>query len=264
MTDKTVSVSNQPESGLKYFYQKRIRSNAIMYMFLVPVMVYAVLFWYVPMFGLLIGFQNYNPGAGVMGSTWVGFDHFRRFFGSFMLTTLLKNTLFLSLYSFIAGLPFPIILAVSFQYHKRRRFSKFVQTVTYAPNFISVVVIVGMLNIFLSPRTGFINNLLNIFGLDSINFMSERSMFSHIYVWSGIWQGAGWGSVIYTASLSNSDPSLHEAAVVDGASLWKRIIHIDLPVLAPVFVILQILAIGNILNIGFEKIYLMQNPIESV
>ena len=242
------------------WYKRRIRPNLILYIFLIPVIIYAAIFWYAPMFGLTMAFTNYNPGFGFLKSPWVGFNHFSRFFNSYMFTTLLKNTLTISIYSFIAGIPFPIILAFAFQYCRNKRISKTIQTVTYAPHFISTVVLVGMLTIFLSPRTGFVNSILRMLGAEAINFMAEKSMFAHIYVWSGIWQGAGWSSVIYTAALSGSDPSLHEAAVIDGASLWKRVIHIDLPVIMPTFIILQIMGIGNILGVGFEKVYLMQNP----
>lgn len=256
------STSSNPKAkkGIGNWFHRKIRPNLILYAFLLPVIIYAAIFWYAPMFGLVMAFENYNPGKGFLNSPWVGFDHFTRFFNSYMFTTLLKNTLTISIYSFIAGIPFPIILAFAFQYCEKKRMSKMVQTVTYAPHFISTVVLVGMLTIFLSPRTGFVNALLRLMGMDAINFMSEKSMFIHIYVWSGIWQGAGWSSVIYTAALAGADPSLHEAAVIDGASRWKRVIHIDLPVLMPTFIILQIMGIGNILGVGFEKIYLMQNP----
>lgn len=260
MSIASIQKKNQPSRQMRGWFQKRIKPNLLLYVFLIPPLLYAAFLWYAPMFGLVMAFQNFNPGKGFLGSPWVGFAHFERFFGSYMFGTLLKNTLLISLYSFLAGLPFPIILAFAFQYSARRRFAKFVQTATYAPHFISIVVLVGMLTIFLSPRTGFVNMLLQGLGMDPIHFMSEKSMFAHIYVWSGIWQGAGWGSVIYTAALAGSDPALHEAAVIDGASLWKRVIHVDLPVLVPTFIILQIMGIGNILGVGFEKIYLMQNP----
>lgn len=241
------------------WFRRKIAPNWILYLFLLPVLVYAAIFWYAPMFGLVMSFQNYNPGLGFFGSPWVGLANFERFFNSYMCWTLIKNTLWISLYSFIAGLPVPIILAIVFQYCPHKRFVKTVQTITYAPYFISVVVLVAMLMIFLSPRTGLINIIIKSLGAQPINFMSDAGWFRHIYVWSGVWQGAGWSSIIYTATLSGSDPQLHEAAIIDGASKWKRVWYIDLPVLAPTFIILQVMSIGNIMSVGFEKVYLMQN-----
>lgn len=258
-TGKISQNPNRPSHSIKKWYIKKIKPNTILYLFLIPVLVYAAIFWYAPMFGLVMSFQRYNPGKGILGSPWVGLEHFTRFFDSYLFWTLIQNTLRLSLYSFIAGIPIPIILSIAFQYCEAKRFRKFVQTVTYAPYFISVVVLVAMIMIFLSPRTGIFNILLRNAGGEPINFMTESKYFSHIYVISGLWQGAGWSTIIYTAALAGSAPELHEAAIVDGASKWRRVWHIDLPTLLPTFTILQILSIGNIMNVGFEKVYLMQN-----
>jgi putative aldouronate transport system permease protein len=241
------------------WFRKKIAPNWICYLFLLPVLIYAAIFWYAPMFGLTMSFQRYNPGLGFFKSPWVGFSNFKRFFDSYMCWTLIENTLYISLYSFIAGLPIPIIMALAFQYCPRKRFTKTVQTITYAPYFISVVVLVAMLTVFTSPRTGLINLAMKGLGVQPVNFMADAKWFRHVYVWSGVWQGAGWSSIIYTAALSGSDPQLHEAAIIDGASKWKRIWYIDLPVIAPTFIILQIMSIGNIMSVGFEKAYLMQN-----
>jgi putative aldouronate transport system permease protein len=253
------NISTSIKSPFRVWFRKKVIPNWILYLFLIPALIYAAIFWYAPMFGLVMSFQRYNPGLGFLKSPWVGLDNFERFFDSYMCWTLIRNTLVLSLYSFIAGLPIPIILAIVFQYCPHKRFVKTVQTVTYAPYFISVVVLVAMLTIFLSPRTGLINLAIKNMGVQPINFMSDSAWFRHIYVWSGVWQGAGWGSIIYTATLSGSDPQLHEAAIIDGASKWKRVWYIDLPVIAPTFIILQIMNVGHIMSVGFEKVYLMQN-----
>ena len=254
ITNKGTSMQN-----IREWYIKKIKPNTILYLFLIPVLIYAAIFWYAPMFGLVMSFQRYNPGLGFLNSPWVGFEHFKLFFSSYMFGTLIKNTLRLSIYSLLAGIPLPIILALAFQYCRSHKFAKTVQTVTYAPYFISVVVLVSMLSIFLSPSTGLVNHLISKFGGDSIYFMVEKKIFSHIYVWSGIWQGAGWGSIIYTAALAGSNPQLHDAAVIDGASKWQRVVHIDFPILIPTFLILMILNIGHIMSVGYEKVYLMQN-----
>ncbi|MDL2234023.1 ABC transporter permease subunit [Ruminococcaceae bacterium OttesenSCG-928-L11] len=239
---------------------KRIRVNWMLYLFLIPCLVYAAIFWYAPMAGLVMSFKRYNPMQGMFGSPWVGLEHFRRFFDSYMFGTILKNTLFLSIYSFLAGMPIPVLLAIAFQYCRSSRASKTVQTIAYAPYFISVVVLVAMLMVFLSPRTGLINIVMRDYlGGTPINFMTEEKYFRHLYVWSGVWQNAGWNSIIYTAALAGSEVQLHEAAVIDGASKWRRVWAIDIPVLIPTFVILQIMNIGSIMSVGFEKVYLMQN-----
>lgn len=228
-------------------------------LFFLPLL-YIIIFHYVPMYGVTIAFKNFNPMQGIFGSPWIGFDHFIRFFNSYEFGRVIKNTLFLSLYQLIAGFPFPIILALSLNYVNKRHFKKTVQMVSYAPHFISVVVMVGIIFVFLEPR-GPINNLLNLLGFESVLFMGNPDYFKSIYVWSGIWQSVGFGCIIYLAALSSVSPALHEAAIIDGASKWQRIWHIDIPGILPITIILLILDMGNILNIGFEKVLLMQNPL---
>lgn len=248
----------------KNWYVKKIKPNHILYIFLIPILVYAVIFWYAPMVGIIMSFQRYSPGLGMFKSPWVGFFHFQKFFESYMFWRLIKNTLVLSLYGFIAGMPIPIILAITFKYCESKRFVKVIQTAVYGPFFISTVVAVAMIMIFLSPRTGLINVIIESLGGNTISFMAKSEYFRHIYVWSDIWQGAGWGSIIYTAALAGSNPELHEAAIIDGASKIKRVFYIDLPVLAPTFIILQIFSVGNIMGIGYEKVFLMQNSANSM
>lgn len=247
------------DSKYKKYFVKKIKPNAILYLFLIPSIVYAIIFLYLPMYGVIISFKKFNPGLGISGSPWVGFMWFSNFFDSYIFWTLIKNTIKLSLYSFFAGMPIPIILAIAFQYCYSKTLKKIVQTVTYSPHFISVIVLVGMLMVFLSPRSGIVNVIIQALGGESINFMMDEKWFSHLYVWSGVWQNAGFSTIIYMAVLSNVSPELHEAAIVDGASKIRRVLYIDLPVIAPTFIILQILALGGMMSIGFEKVYIMQN-----
>ena len=241
--------------------RKSIFRNYELYLFLLPTFLYFLVFHYGPMYGVQIAFKNFTASRGIWGSPWVGFAHFQRFFSSYQFWSLLRNTLGISLYSLIAGFPVPIILALLLNQIPGKRFRRTVQTITYAPNFISVVVIVGMLLVFLSPRGGLINAIIELFGGTSIYFMARPEWFQTIYVLSGIWQGAGFGSIIYLAALSSIDPQLHEAAIVDGATKLQRIRHIDIPGIVPTAVILLILNTGTIMNVGFEKAFLMQTPL---
>lgn len=233
----------------------------MLYIFLIPALLYIAIFHYAPLYGIQIAFKNFRAADGIWGSEWVGFDHFVRFFTSFQFWTLLKNTLGISLYQLIASFPMPIMLALILNYTTNRYFKKFAQTVTYAPHFISTVVLVGMLLVFLSPRTGFVNYMLRMLGADPVNFMSTPSLFKHIYVWSGVWQNTGWASIIYMATLAGVNPEHHEAAIIDGANKLRRIWHIDIPSILPTAIILLILNMGQIMNVGFEKVFLMQNDV---
>ena len=240
---------------------KRARKCWQLYLiFLVP-LIYILVFKYGPMYGVQIAFKNYTAVKGIWGSPWVGFKYFRRFFESYEFSRVLWNTLSLSVYQLIVGFPIPIILAISLNYTENKGFKSVVQMVTYAPHFISTVVMVGMLLQFLSLRTGLVNRVIGLFGGADINFMGEPGYFKSIYVWSGVWQGMGYSSIIYLSALSGIDPCLHEAAIVDGASKVKRIWHIDLPGILPTIVVLFIMRMGDVLSVGFEKAFLMQNPL---
>lgn len=241
--------------------RRSIYRNYDLYLFLLPTFFYFLIFHYGPMYGVQIAFKNFTASRGIWGSPWVGLVHFQRFFSSYQFWSLLRNTLGISLYSLIAGFPVPIILALLLNQIPSKRFRRIVQTITYAPNFISVVVIAGMLLVFLSPRGGLINAIIELFGGTSIYFMARPEWFPTIYVLSGIWQGAGFGSIIYLAALSSIDPQLHEAAIVDGATKFQRIRHIDIPGIVPTAVILLILNTGTIMNVGFEKAFLLQTPL---
>jgi putative aldouronate transport system permease protein len=222
---------------------------------------YIIIFKYVPMYGAQIAFKNFIATKGIMNSPWVGFDHFIRFFNSYEFWNIMENTIGLSLYQLAAGFPFPIILALSLNYIMHEKFKKIVQMVTYAPHFISVVVMVGIIFQVLDPRIGIVSEILRALGFGSVNLIGQSEYFKSIYVWSGVWQNVGFSCIIYLAALAGIDPSLHEAAVVDGATKLRRMWHIDLPGILPIAVILLILEVGRMLEIGFEKSFLMQNPL---
>jgi putative aldouronate transport system permease protein len=229
--------------------------------FVIPGLALTFIFSYVPLYGIQIAFRRFSARAGIWGSRWVGLSHFERFFDSPNYVLTFSNTLLLSLYSLAASFPIPILLALMVNSFRSKRYGKIIQNVTYAPHFISVVVLCGMITLFLSPSSGVINAILGIFGVAPINFMAERGMWRNIYVWTGVWQNCGWDSVIYFAALSTVSQDLHEAAIVDGATKFQRIIHIDLPSILPVASILLILNAGNLFSIGFEKAFLLQNDL---
>ncbi|MEF2245076.1 ABC transporter permease [Paenibacillus sp. IITD108] len=224
-------------------------------------LLYIIVFKYVPMLGAVIAFKDFSVTKGIYGSDWVGLKHFTRFFNSYEFGRLMTNTISISLYTLIASFPFPIMLALGLNMVKNQRFKKSVQMVTYAPYFISIVVLVGLIMQILDPRTGILNQLLAAIGFDPVNFMGKASYFQSIYVWSHIWQNAGFSCIIFLAALSGIDPEMHEAAVVDGASKLRRMWHIDLPGIMPIAIILLILNTGQLLDTGFEKILLMQNSL---
>lgn len=236
-----------------------IQKNWQMITMIIIPFAYIFVFCYIPMYGAQIAFKDFKASLGIWGSPWVGFKHFEMFFQSYLFWRVIRNTLTISLYGLVAGMPIPIILAIALNSANNIKFRKSVQLVTYAPHFISIVVLVGMLIQILSPKYGIVNKIIELLGGSAVNFMSEGKLFAHIYVWSGVWQSMGYSAIIYISALSGVDPTLHEAAIVDGASRFKRILHIDLPCIAPTIIILLILSAGNIMNVGYEKVLLMQN-----
>jgi len=214
-----------------------------------------------PMYGAQIAFKRFNAAKGIIGSPWVGFKYFEKFFTSYQFRRVLVNTIVLSLYQLVAGFPVPIILALALNSVRNKIFKKSVQMITYMPHFISTIVLVGMLMQFLNPQVGVVNKAIEALGGTSRNYMGMPDLFRSLYVWSGVWQNAGWGTIIYLAALAAVDPNLHEAAIVDGAGKFSRIWHIDVPGILPTAVILLILNTGRIMNLGFEKVFLMQNPL---
>ena len=240
-------------------FLEKIKQQKLLLLMLVPGLLLTFVFRYIPMYGVLIAFKDYNPLKGVMGSDWVGFSEFIKFLSSPNFGVLLSNTLKLSVYGLLLGFLPPIILAIMLNQLLSDKAKKRIQLVLYAPNFISVVVIVGMIFLFFSVG-GPVNAILGMFGIDA-NFLTDPDFFRPLYILSGIWQGMGWASTLYTATLVNVDTSLIEAAKLDGANIFQRIWHIDLPALKPVMVIQFVLAAGGIMNVGYEKAFLMQTSL---
>lgn len=249
---------NNRRSNFKRYYLL----NWQLYLFLLPALTYFFIIHYIPMYGVQIAFKDFIATKGITGSPWVGFDHFERFFNSYYFWRLLKNTLIINLYQLLL-FPLPIIFALMLNEVKNGSFKKWSQTLTYAPHFISVVVVVGMIVAFLDPETGIINYIITALGGEPISFMTSPGWFRHIYVWSGEWQSLGWGTIIYLAALAGVNPELHEAARVDGATRMQQIWNINIPSIMPTVVILFILNIGKFMSIGFEKVLLMKNSLNS-
>jgi putative aldouronate transport system permease protein len=231
--------------------------NYFLYLLMAPAFILTIIFKYIPMYGSIIAFKDFSPMKGILGSEWVGLKYFSKFLSSPNFELIFMNTLKLSFFGLLFGFPLPIILALMLNQLRKSTVKKNIQLILYAPNFISVVVIVGMVFIFLSP-TGPINNLIIYLTGKPMMFMSDPVYFRSIYIFSGIWQGAGWASIIYVAALAGVDPELHNAATIDGANLLQRIRHIDLPAIKPVMAIVFILGAGSIMAVGFEKAFLMQ------
>lgn len=239
------------------------RKNWELYVLLLPTIIYFVVFKYYPMYGAQIAFRDFKVTKGIWGSEWIGLVNFRKFITGPYFKDVIRNTLTLSLYSLIVGTPLPILFALLLNYCKKRRFVKVLQTVTYAPHFISTVVMVGMITMFFSPQYGLVNQIIEFFGGNKINFMASPEAFPHLYVWSGVWQSLGWSSIIYIGALTSISPELHEAAIVDGATITQRIRYVDIPGIMPTIIMLLILSTGSLLSVGFEKVYLMSNPLNS-
>lgn len=254
-TDTQITI---PTTSRWDIIRKDLVKNRYIYIMLLPVITYYIVFHYVPLYGAQIAFKNFTPSKGIWDSPWVGFKYFEEFFNSYYFERLLRNTVLISLYDLIFGFPAPIILALLLNEIKSNIFKRTVQTVTYLPHFISLVVICGMIIDFLA-RDGLVNNMLNRFGIESIPFMIKPEWFRTVYVASNIWQGIGWGSIIYLAALSNIDPQLYEAATIDGAGRFRQALHVTLPGILPTIVIMLILRLGQMLNVGSEKILLLYN-----
>ncbi|MDO4291919.1 MAG: ABC transporter permease subunit [Eubacteriales bacterium] len=249
------------KTNSRRFSGKSIWNNWELYLFMLPALLYILLYCYYPMYGVQIAFKNFRASAGIQGSEWVGMEHFVKFLGNPVSWELIRNTLSISILALVIGFPAPIIFALIVNELKSKRFQKMVQTISYAPHFISTVVLVSMLTSLLDPSTGIINKILGIVGGGPYDFMSRADWFAGIYVISDIWQHVGWNAVIYLAALAGIDYELHEAAMMDGASRLKRIWHINLPGILPTIAILLILQTGNLMSVGFEKVFLMQNPL---
>ncbi len=243
---------------------KKILSKWQLYLFLLLPLIYILVFSYYPMTGIQLAFKKFMPVQGIWGSPWVGFKNFEKFFTSYQFPRVMKNTLTLSFYGLFAGFPMPIILALALNALRSDRYRKFIQTVTYLPHFISMVVMIGILYQMFNPRIGLLAGLFSVItGKENIDLLAIPEAFPHLYVWSGIWQSMGYSAIIYIAALAGVDPELHEAAEIDGASRFARVRHIDFPSILPTAVIMLILSAGQIMNVGFEKVFLMQNKLNA-
>ncbi|MBU7317021.1 ABC transporter permease [Paenibacillus oleatilyticus] len=256
-----------PETTIAVIPKKRarigllidIRKNKLLYVMLLPVLLFYVIFHYAPMYGAVIAFKDFSPRLGIGDSPWIGFEHFKTFFTGAYFWRTIKNTLLISFYELLFGFPAPIVLALLLNEVRHTLFKRTVQTVTYLPHFISLVVICGIVKDFTSAD-GVINDILVYMGGERLSLLLEPDMFRSIYVSSGIWQHIGWGTIIFLAALTGIDPEQYEAARMDGAGRWKQMLHVTIPGLMPTIVILLILSIGRLMNVGFEKIILLYNP----
>jgi putative aldouronate transport system permease protein len=239
--------------------QKDMQRNWSLYLLAVPVILFYLLFAYKPMYGALIAFKDFSPGRGFAGSPWVGFEHFIRFFRSPYFFRLLRNTFLLSFYGLVFGFPAPIILALLLNEVRHSLYKRTVQTITYLPHFISMIVIAGMITDF-SLSTGLFNDIIEFFGGTRFPLLQQPGLYRPIYIASDIWQNVGWGTIIYLSALSAIDPQLYEAAMIDGAGRFKQLLHVTLPSITPTIVILLILRIGHLLGVGYEKTILLYNP----
>ncbi len=261
MAVKTIALDEEAERRkLRMKRWNQISKNWLLYLFLVPALIYLIIFDYAPLYGIQIAFKDFRGALGIWGSPWVGFKHFISFFESYQFSTLLFNTITLSLYQLLVTIPMPLILALLLNYTTIPWLKKIAQSSSFAPHLISVVVLCGMLATF-SGSNGLFNIIRNLFGLDSFNFLGKEGLFQTIYVLSTAWQRTGYNAVIYIAALSSVSEELHEAATVDGASKIKRVWHIDIPSILPTMVILIIMAVGNLMSVGFEKTFLLQNDL---
>lgn len=263
----TIAVSPQagarvtPRTGARRTIKKIVNLWQLYLLIAVPT-AFLIVFNYIPMVGVQVAFRDFSPLRGIWGSAWIGTQEFAQFFQSPYFWPVIQNTLVLGVYSLAIGTPATIVLALLLNEVKHTWFKKGVQTITFLPYFISTVVLVGMLDIFLSPSSGFYGQVANLLGNHNPpDVLGDPSAFASIYVWSGVWQSTGYGAIIYLAALASVSPHLYEAATIDGASRWRRMIHIDLPALRPTIVVLLILAAGNVMSVGFEKVFIMQNPL---
>lgn len=257
LKDKKIIKSSQTIGSV---IKRDFRRNKNLYFMVLPVIAFYIIFHYGPMYGALIAFKDYRPAKGIIGSDWVGFKHFIVFFQNHYFTRILCNTIIINIYSLIFGFPAPIILALMLNEIRNKFFKSCVQTISYLPHFISLVVVCGIIADF-TGRSGIITQIVAVFGGDHSPLLQKPELFRAIYVSSDIWQQIGWNTIIYLASLTGIDPTTYEAATIDGAGRWRKMIDITIPGILPTIVILFIMRMGNIMNVGFEKIILLYNPL---
>ena len=254
-------ISNTKKKPLGMRLKKELKKNWILYAMILPVAVYFLIFEYYPMYGITLAFKKYDAKAGILGSEWIGFKNFERLFSSYNFGQMLQNTLGLSLYSLVVGFTLPIVFALLLNYLTIKPLKKIVQMISYAPHFLSTVIICSMITLFCAPDSGIFNILRGLVGLESVAFLSIPEWFNDIYVWSGVWQGIGWNAIIYLSALAGVDQEMHEAAIIDGATKIQRMRYIDIPSIKGTIIMLLILRMGGIMNVGFEKVYLLQNDL---
>lgn len=250
---------NKPQSAKLWL---RIKRNWGLYLLLLPALALLICFSYRPMYGVLIAFKDYKAMNGIFGSQWADpwYKYFKKFYDSYQFEATIKNTLTITLYGLVV-FPVPVILALGINQMRAGKYKQVFQTITYMPHFISTVVMVGLITLLLSPGSGVFGAICNLLGFEAPNLMGKAGAFKHLYVWTDVWQHAGWDSIIYIAALSSVDPSLYEAATVDGATSFQKIRHVDIPMLIPTAVIMMIMRVGGLMSLGFEKVYLMQNDL---
>lgn len=256
-------IRREKRSNSFAFFFRNMATHWELYLFILPALVYVLIYCYYPMYGAQIAFKNFRAAKGILGSEWVGLKHFIKFFSSPVNLDLIRNTLHISLLTLAVGFPIPIIFALLLNELPLGRYKKTVQTVSYAPHFISTVVMVTMINMFFDGNIGVVNKLLSYCGVGPFQFLTTPAWFPALYVLTGVWQNMGWDSVIYISALSSIDPELHEAAMIDGATRLQRIWHINLPGILPTITTMLILASGKIMTVGFEKVFLMQNALNT-
>jgi len=249
------------KASLRGRIRKQLKKHGFLYVMTIPVLVYFIVYHYYPMYGVTLAFKKYNTKLGITGSPWVGFKNFDRLFSSRNFPIMLRNTLELSLYTLAVGFFLPIVFALLLNYIKIKSIKKIVQMVSYAPHFLSTVIICSMITLFCASETGAFNIMRKLLGLDSVAFLGRPEWFKDIYAWSGVWRNMGWNAIIYLSALSGVDPALHEAAIIDGATKIQRMRHVDLPSIKPTIMMLLILKIGQVMSVGFEKVYLLQNSL---
>lgn len=255
----------QKKKGVKDFRNSSrvfsdLKSNYQLYLMILIPFIYIFVFKYIPMYGAQIAFRDYSVVDGITGSPWVGLKHFERFFTTPQCWQIIKNTFLLAVYGQLVGMPIPILLALGINYCRSSKLKKSVQMISYLPHFLSTVIIVSLITMMFNFQSGLVPNLTELISGSRVDIMNKPANFKHLYIWSDIWQNAGWSSILYVSALAGVDPALHEAAMIDGASKWKRIYHIDLPCILPTVAIMLIMSMGKLLSIGFDKTFMMQNP----
>lgn len=266
MSSQTIEIgSNTGEAGVRLSKKPTVlntfKRDYQLWIMILPAIAVIVIFSYLPMYGIQLAFRDFDFSKGLTGGAWRGLYYFDQFINSYLFIDLMRNTFFISLATIVIGFPAPILLALVLNQIRRKKMKQIMQTTVYLPHFISIIVLVGMLNVLLSPETGIIGFLMKSIGLGHINLLASTNTFIPVYVLSDIWQHCGWNSIIYLAALSTVDPLLYDSAKIDGASRWQTVRYVDFPAIVPTMIILFVLSMGGILSTGFEKIFLMQNSL---